>query len=124
MQKLWDTLLCTKNFIKGLLSEPDGTPSCARLLMCVFSLATIRLMFVVTRHLLEQKDATVISIWLANVPLIIGALVALITAPYVVNKGTSTFTDLAGMITSRRQQVAGAIEEKVMPAVGKIADKG
>lgn len=46
-------------------------------------------------------DIALVGVWLANLPLLIAALMGLIALPYTVNKGTSTLSDIAGLFKKK-----------------------
>jgi hypothetical protein len=86
-------------FCKDLLSD-EGEPSSTRFLMVWFSFATVRILFIVFHHLTELKDVGILGIWLGNLPLIIASLIGLISTPYAINRGVTSLTSVANMITS------------------------
>jgi hypothetical protein len=45
-----------------------------------------------------------VSVWLANMPMLITALIGLIALPYGINKGTATFSDIANMMTAAKSK--------------------
>lgn len=89
-------------FVRDLLSEPDGTASSTRTLMYIFSFFSIWVIKKVVIHILAVTDAAILSIWLANLPLIMTALMGLIVLPYTVNKGSGLLNDVASMMTASR----------------------
>ncbi len=114
-------------FIKGLFSESDGSPSSTRVLMFLFSMFSCWIIWRILYHVFRISDPTQISIWLANLPMLIGALVALIALPYTVNKGTNTLSDVANMfatIKTNGNQVSNAVNTAVNnPTVQAVAAK-
>lgn len=125
----------TLDWIRRLFSEDDGvTPSSSRVLMFIFSLFSIWLDWRIFYHVFRITDPTAISIWLGNLPMLIGAEIGLIAMPYTVNKGTSTLSDVAGMFANLKAnaqvaQVVGnpqvqAVLQKVAPKTGSAGPKG
>jgi hypothetical protein len=101
-------------FWNGLFREADGTPSSTRVLMyalAVFSCAIIGFM---CRHMLRVTDPAALGTWLSNLPIVITALIGLITVPYGVNRGASLMSDLAGSYAQVRQAQA-AITTGIAP---------
>jgi len=86
------------SFFNGLFREPDGTPSVTRTLLIAFSCFDMWAIWRILYHLLHTSDNAVVSTWLGNMPMLIGALIALASMPYAINRGTTTMSDLAGMI--------------------------
>ncbi len=102
-------------FWNGLFREADGTPSSTRVLMyalAVFSCAVIGFM---VHHMLRITDPAALGTWLSNLPIVITALIGLITVPYGVNRGASLMSDLAGSYAQVRQAQA-AIQTGIAPA--------
>jgi len=91
------------SFVHGLFREPDGTPSVTRTLLITFSCFDIWIIWRIVYHLIHLKDPAMVGTWLANLPLLVGALIALTASPYAINRGTTTLSDLAGMIGKRPQ---------------------
>lgn len=120
-----DHLRGIKNFIRGVLSEADGTPSSTRVLMFVFSIFTLWLLVKIFFHIFAIADTTALTIWLSNIPLLITALMGLIALPYTINKGagaiTETFSGLANMMASAKQvQLNANISDKLTEAIRKV----
>jgi hypothetical protein len=98
-------------FIAGILSESDGSPSSTRTLMYIFSFFSMWLIWRLFYHIIRIQDAATLSIWLSNMPLLITTLIGLISLPYAVNRGTSTLSDLAGMIAAVQAKSKSAASE-------------
>jgi TRAP-type C4-dicarboxylate transport system permease small subunit len=123
------------DWIRRLFSEDDGvTPSSSRVLMFIFSIFSIWLDWRIFYHVFRIQDTTAISVWLGNLPMLIGAEIGLIAMPYTVNKGTSTLSDVAGMFANLKanSQVntvlsnssVQAVIAKVAPKTGSAGPKG
>jgi len=91
-------------WLHALVSEPDGTPSSTRVLMFVFSAFSMHLIWGCFRHIYTLTDPMQVSVWLANMPMLITALIGLIALPYGINKGTATFSDIANMMTAAKSK--------------------
>lgn len=89
-------------WLRGVLSEPDGTPSSTRVLMYAFSIFSMWLIWRCFYHIFRLHDPTLVTIWLSNMPMLVGTLVGLIALPYGINKGSATFSDIANMIASAK----------------------
>lgn len=108
------------SFIHGLLREPDGAPSLTRTLLVLFSIFDIWVIWRIIYYLLRVKDSVLLGTWLGNLPMFVGALIALTASPYAINRGTTTLSDLAGMIGKRPQtdgvqKVVDAASNQVAP---------
>src|SRR5271170_7970792 len=123
------------DWIRRLFSEDDGvTPSSARVLMFIFSIFSMWLDWRIFYHVFRIQDATAVSVWLGNLPMLIGAEIGLIAMPYTVNKGTSTLSDVAGMFANLKansqvqtvlsSSTAQAVLAKVAPKTGSSGPKG
>lgn len=76
-------------FSKSAMSE-NGFPSSARLVSACLALASMLLISWVLFHVMYQT-ADKLTIWLPNLPLLIGALAAFSTSPYAVSKIAAVF---------------------------------
>jgi hypothetical protein len=110
-------------WLQGVLSEPDGTPSSTRVLMYAFSVFSMWLVWHCFNHIFQLNDITQLTVWLSNMPMLIASLLGLIALPYGINKGSSTFSDIANMMTAAKtgkagvvQAVEAQIEQAVAPA--------
>ena len=89
-------------WLRGVLSEPDGTPSSTRVLMYAFSIFSMWLIWRCFFHIFRLHDPTLVTIWLSNMPMLVTTLIGLIALPYGINKGTATFSDIANMVTAAK----------------------
>jgi hypothetical protein len=124
------------DWIRRLFSEDDGvTPSSSRVLMFIFSIFSMWLDWRIFYHVFRLTDPSQVSVWLANLPMLIGAEIGLIALPYTVNKGTSTLSDVAGMFASIKSNAAtvaaaaanptvAAVLQKIAPKTGSAGPKG
>ncbi len=85
---------CEK-FWEGLFREADGTPSSTRVLMYTLAAFSCALLTAMVRHMLAITDANSLNGWLSAFPMIVAALIGLITVPYGVNRGAGLMSDLA-----------------------------
>ncbi len=92
------------SFFNGLFREPDGTPSVTRTLLILFATFDVWVIWRIVYHLIRVKDPVLVGTWLGNLPMLIGALIALASMPYAINRGSTTMSDLAGMIGKRADQ--------------------
>lgn len=74
----------SKDFIVQALSE-KGEPSCSRVLSVWLSISSMSLIWFVVRHIMDAPTDK-LTIWLPNLPLLIGALAAFAVSPYGVSK--------------------------------------
>jgi hypothetical protein len=89
-------------WLRGVLSEPDGTPSSTRVLMYAFSVFSMWLLWRCFFHIFRLTDPTLVTIWLSNMPMLVTTLIGLIALPYGINKGSATFSDIANMVTAAK----------------------
>jgi hypothetical protein len=99
MKEKFNALLA---LMRSAISEDDGSISSTRILMFFFSFLTAAIIWRIVAHVLRLTDIALVGVWLANLPLLIAALMGLIALPYTVNKGTATLSDIAGLF--RRDQ--------------------
>jgi hypothetical protein len=108
------------NYASGMLRDADGTPSASRFWMSVFSIVTIVLLTKIIKHLFGITDANMTGVWLTNMPLFIGAMVTLISAPYLINKGSASFSDLAGALSSLKGNGNGATVDGAKTIINEV----
>lgn len=89
-------------WLRGVLSEPDGTPSSTRVLMYAFSIFSMWVIWHCFNHIFQLTDVNQITIWLSNMPMLLTAFMGLIALPYGINKGSATFSDIATTITAAK----------------------
>jgi hypothetical protein len=131
------------SFIHGLFREPDGTPSMTRTLMIIFSFFDVWVIWRVIYHCIHLTDNAVLGTWLSNLPMLIGALIALASMPYAINRGTTSLSDIGNMFAQMKSGAVNAgnsaVGQKVdqviinqdsdntkaaAPATGSAGDKG
>lgn len=111
------------DWIRRLFSEADATtPSSTRVLMYAFAVFAMWLDWRIFYHIfhLPAGDTSSLSIWLSNMPILIGAEIGLIALPYTINKGTNTLSDVANMfatIKGGNPQVNAALSNSTVQAV-------
>jgi hypothetical protein len=76
------------HFIKDAFSE-NGQPSSSRVISAWLSVSSMALIWFIVRHMMSQP-VDKLSVWIGNLPLVIGSLATFSTAPYGIGK-------LAGM---------------------------
>lgn len=81
-------------WLRGVLSESDGSPSSTRVLLFSFSAFSMWLIWRCFFHIFQLTDVTQITVWLSSMPYLIAALMGLITLPYGINKGTATLANI------------------------------
>jgi len=107
-------------WLRNVLSEADGTPSASRFLMLLFSMFSMMVIGWIVYYITHITDVMIIGTYLANLPLLITSLLGLIALPYGINKGSSTFSDIANMMTAAKTGKAGvvqAVEAQIEQAV-------
>lgn len=95
-----------RKHIKDMLSGRYGTLSSARVLMFVFSLVSITILIAVFRHMLKLTDPALLAVWIGGLPSIGGILIGLVAAPYTVNKGANSISDLFNMMVAAKNGIA------------------
>lgn len=88
-------------FLKGVYSESDGTPSSSRILSLILALVASFVLIVVTLHIIKIQDLSILTVWLSSLPLLISSLVLFFTAPYGVNKGSGSISDLLSLFKKK-----------------------
>ena len=91
------TLRGSASFIRGVFSD-QGEPSSSRILTFVLAIAVVVFLGGVFRHICRLTDATQLGLFLSNLPLIIGALIGLMAAPYTINKASGSVSDIIGSL--------------------------
>jgi len=87
MSIIWEKI---GSFIAKAFSE-NGEPSSSRITSTWLSISSMSLIWYIAHHIM-YLPADKLQIWLANLPLTIGALGTFATAPYGIAKVTSIFT--------------------------------
>ena len=77
------------DFLVKAFSDEHG-PSSSRVISAWLSVSSMALIWFIVKHSMSQPVEK-LSIWLSNLPLIIGALATFSTAPYGVMKITEMF---------------------------------
>lgn len=80
-------------FIREVFSD-DGAPSSSRILTFILSLASLGIVVGVMYHVCHIVDASTLGLWLTALPSIIMALIGLSAAPYAINRGTGSISDV------------------------------
>ncbi len=81
------------SFLRGAFSD-GGVPSSSRILTSALGFVVVAVIMGLLYHICHLKDNVALGLWLPNLPLIITALVGLMAAPYTINRGTATITDI------------------------------
>jgi len=89
------------SYIKSVYSEPDGTGSSSRILTTILAFVSAGVVCVITGHLVKITDVAILTAWLTSFPIVISALVLLFTAPYGVNKGSGSISDILSSFKNR-----------------------
>ena len=89
-------------FIKAVYSD-NGNPSSSRVLTCVLAVVSAKILLSVFAHVVAISDVAQLMAWLGALPLIISALVLFFTAPYGVNVGSGTVSDLLSVLKGKNQ---------------------
>jgi len=102
-------LLYIKNFLDQLFRfvrdaySDNGNPSSSRILTFILALVSSKVVLNVFNHIIALSDAAALATWLGALPLIISALVLFFTAPYGVNVGSGTVSDLLNTLKGKNQ---------------------
>lgn len=91
-------------FTRSVYSESDGTGSSSRILTTILAMVSCGILWRVFGHIEQLTDVATITAWLSSIPIIISALVMFFTAPYGVNKASSSFTDILNSLRRKDQQ--------------------
>ena len=95
MEKVWTWL--------GRAFSDEHGPSSSRIISAWLSVSSMALIWWVVRHM-QSQPVDKLSIWLSNLPLIIGALATFSTAPYGVMKLTSMFKKGADKVVEHEEE--------------------
>lgn len=101
--------------IKDMLSGRYGTISSARVMMVIFGGVSIGILIAVFRHMMAIDRPELLAVWIGGLPSIGGILIGLVAAPYTVNKGANSVSDLFSMMVNAKAgilQVAQAEQHK------------
>jgi hypothetical protein len=101
-------------FISGMFREKDGTPSSSRVFLFVAAVFVGALLWRLFGYLMHLQDATILGVWLANLAIIIAALVGFILLPYGTNQASGAVTSGAQAVVNL---VAALKAKQVQPTV-------
>jgi hypothetical protein len=90
------------SFIKSVYSEADGSGSSSRILTTILALVCCGVLCVIVGHLIHITDVAILTAWLTSFPIIVGALALFFMAPYGINKGSGSFTDIANIVRGKK----------------------
>ena len=76
-------------FIAKAFSD-NGQPSSSRIISAWLSVSSMSLIWFIAHHMFSQS-VDKLSVWMGNLPLVIGALATFSTAPYGIGKLTEVF---------------------------------
>jgi hypothetical protein len=82
MERVW-------SFLGKAFSE-NGSPSSSRITSTWLSLSSMALIWFIFRHMMSQP-VDKLSVWMGNLPLVIGSLATFSTAPYGIGKIVGAF---------------------------------
>lgn len=80
-------------FLRGVFSDGD-IPSSSRILTFSLCIGTFVLLACLVHHVCTIKDTAALALWLTALPLLIGSLIGFAAAPYAINRGSGTVTDI------------------------------
>lgn len=80
-------------FVRGVFSD-GGEPSSSRILSFILSLAVIVFLGGVLRHVCRLTDTVALGLYLTNLPIIVASLVALMSAPYAINRASGSVSEI------------------------------
>ena len=102
MDKIWSWL--------GKAFSDEHGPSSSRIVSGWLSISSMALIWFIVRHAMGQP-ADKLSIWLSNLPLIIGALATFSTAPYGVMKLTEMFKKGADKVVAHEEHKEDKVDD-------------
>lgn len=108
---MWDSF---KKHLKDMLSGRYGTISSARVMMVVFGAVAIGILIAVFHHMMQIDRPELLAVWIGGLPAIGGILIGLVAAPYTVNKGANSISDLFSMMVNAKagiMNVASGIQQ-------------
>lgn len=95
MERIWKAL--------GAIEE-SGKPSSTRIHAIWWSMICTVLVIAIFWHLIHLADTARLSIWLANIPIIIFSLIALMQSGYAINQGAGAISSLADVLSKKRDE--------------------
>lgn len=101
MQNFFERVL---HFIAGVFSD-NGAPSSSRILTFMLSMFSTLILWGIFRYLKGVHDPTVVSAWMANMPMVIGGFAAFCSVPYTVNRGAGAITDIMNAVANLKSRV-------------------
>lgn len=101
-----------KKHLKDMLSGRYGTISSARVLMFLFSGVAIGILLAVFHHLMLIDNPALLAVWIGGLPSIGGILIGLVAAPYTINKGANSISDLFSMMVSAKSGITNLAEHR------------
>jgi hypothetical protein len=90
------TALPWKSFLQQVFSD-KGMPSSSRILTFLLAIGCFTLLAVFVHHMIRVTDSATLGVWLSSLPAIVFALIAFVNAPYLINKGGGTLSDVASV---------------------------
>jgi hypothetical protein len=90
----------TQSFLRGAFSD-GGEPSSSRVISAFLAIAVTGILIGVFWHVCRTADIAALGQWLGALPGVIGALIALMAAPYGINKGSTTISQAIDSIMHR-----------------------
>lgn len=108
------------SFFRGIFREPDGTPSMTRTLLILFSVFDMWAIWRIVYHCIHITDAAILGTWLSNPPMLIGALIALASMPYAINRGTTSLSDIGAMVAQMKSGAVAAGNSAVGQKVDQV----
>ena len=109
MNYLQAFFLYIKNFLDQLFSfvraaySDNGQPSSSRILTFILAIVSSKILLKIAVHVIAITDPVALASWLGALPLLISALVLFFTAPYGVNVGSGTVSDLINTLKGKNQ---------------------
>lgn len=98
------------SFLQGAFSD-NSEPSSSRLIMGMLSLVVSGILCGLFYHLARVTDLAQLSLWLASTPILIASLIALMVAPYTINRFAGNVTDMVA--AGKKGNDAGQSEKTV-----------
>lgn len=85
-----------KVFLQKVFSD-NGEPSSSRILTFILALVGVAIIVGVAQHICHLHDNAALGLWLTAFPSIVFALIAFMNAPYLINRGSGSLSDIAAV---------------------------
>ena len=90
------------DFIEKAFSD-NGQPSSSRIISAWLSVSSMSLIWFIVHHMFSQS-VDKLSVWMGNLPLVIGALATFSTAPYGISRLSTMFNKAGNKVAEEEEK--------------------